>query len=417
MTQASRWPICALIVANAISLLGSTLTFVAIPWFVLETTGSAGRAGISGAFAFVPSFLAGIFGGALVDRLGARMSAMCADLVSGLAILGIPLLYHTIGLQFWQLLLLVMTGSLLDLPGVTARRSMLPELAALGNVRLERVNSFLEGNNQISILLGPPVAGVLISVIGASNVLWIDAGSSLLSLAAILVFVPKFIHGPARDHIGGYVSDLKAGLRFFWQDQVLRWIAMSLALGNAFGAPFYSLMLAVYIKDRYDDARYLGIFLSAFGLGALIGTVLYGAFGFRVSRHVLMVVFLLSLPLIFITVATTLPVVVALGLLAVSGLSDGPVNPMLVTVRMERIPIELRGRVFAATSAVSQLLPPATIPLAGLLIEQFGLRATAITLLIGSSIAGVAVALNPIWRRLDETGPGQVGVARPVVTR
>jgi MFS family permease len=351
----------------------------------------------------------------LVDRLGARLSAICADLVSGLAILGIPLLYHTVGLHFWQLLVLVMTGSLLDLPGVTARRSMLPELAALGNVRLERVNSFLEGNNQISILLGPPIAGVLIGVIGASNVLWIDAGSSLLSVATIVLFVPTFIHGPARDRVGGYFSDLRAGLQFFWSDRVLRWIALSLAVGNAFGAPFYSLMLAVYIKDRYDDARYLGIFLSAFGLGALIGTVLYGAFGFRVPRRLLMVIFLLSLPLIFIAVATTLPVLAILGLLAVSGISDGPVNPMLVTVRLERIPIELRGRVFAATSAVSQLLPPATIPLAGLLIEQFGMRATAIALMIGSLVAGVAIALNPIWRRLDETAAGHPDAAQTVV--
>jgi nitrate/nitrite transporter NarK len=73
---------------------------VAIPWFVLETTGSAGRAGLSGAFAFLPAFFAGIIGGALVDRIGARRVAMLADLVSGSAILMIPVLYHTIGLRF-----------------------------------------------------------------------------------------------------------------------------------------------------------------------------------------------------------------------------------------------------------------------------------------------------------------------------
>ena len=71
MTDRNRRPVFALIVANAISLVGSSLTGIAIPWFVLETTGSAGKAGLSGAFAFLPAFFAGIFGGAVVDRFGA----------------------------------------------------------------------------------------------------------------------------------------------------------------------------------------------------------------------------------------------------------------------------------------------------------------------------------------------------------
>jgi MFS family permease len=405
VTTPNRTPVIALITANGISLLGSTLTTVAIPWFVLVTTGSAGKAGLSGAFAFLPSFVAGIFGGAVVDRLGARISAVCSDLVSGLSILMIPILYHTIGLQFWQLLILVLAGSLLDIPGVTARRAMLPELASLGNVRLERVNSLLEGNFQIAFLLGPPVAGVLIGVLGASNVLWIDAASSLISLTAILVFIPRTIHGRARTRSNGYVADLREGLRFLWHDSVLRWISITLAVSNAFGAPFFSLMFAVYAKDRFDDARYLGLMLSAFGLGAVVGTALYGWIGFRFSRRMIMMVVLAGFPVAYLPIALSLPFALMLGIFLVSGLFDGPINPMLVTVRLERIPVELRGRVFASTSAVSQLFPPMTIPLAGLMIEQFGLRTTAITFTIGSLVSGLLLAALPVWRRLDETAP------------
>lgn len=406
MSQADRKPIVALIVANGISLLGSTLTVVAIPWFVLETTGSAGRAGLSGAFAFVPSFLAGIFGGAIVDRLGARLSAMCADLVSGLAILMIPVLYHTIGLQFWQLLALVLIGSLLDIPGVTARRAMLPELSALGNVRLERVNSLLEGNFHIAFLLGPPFAGIMIAFLGASNVLWIDAASSLLSLAAIAVFIPRAIHGEIRSHTEGYVKDLRAGLRFLWDDAVLRWISIMLAIANAFGAPFYSLMFAVYAKNRFDDARYLGLMLSAFGLGAVIGTALYGWIGFRASRRAFVLVFLLGLSIGYWPIVATLPFAAMLGCILAGGAIDGPINPLLVTVRLERIPIELRGRVFSATSAIAQLFPPLTIPLAGLMIEEVSLRATATVFATCGLSSGLLMALLPVWRRLDDTAPG-----------
>lgn len=403
MSGRNRLPITALIVANAISLIGRSLTAVAVPWFVLETTGSAGKAGLSGAFAFLPSFFAGILGGTVVDRLGARVSAVVADFVSGTAILMVPLLYHTVGLEFWQLLILIMLSTMLDLPGLTARRSMLPELASLGRVRLERVNALLEGNSQVAFLLGPPLAGVLIAFMGASNVLWIDAATSIVSAISILAFVPVRIHRAVQRVSTSYLADIKEGLRFLWRDDVIRWISLTLAITNAFGAPFFSLMWAVYAKERFDDPRYLGLILSASGVGMVIGVAFYGWIGFRVSRRQTMIAFLLFLTIAYWPLATSLPFVALLILLAIGGLFDGPVNPMLVTVRLERIPQELRGRVFAATSAVSQVFPPATILLAGLMIEHLSLRTTVIVLAGGAQVTGIAIALLPVWHRLDES--------------
>jgi MFS family permease len=405
VSERNRLPISALVIANAISLIGRSLTAVAVPWFVLETTGSAGKAGLSGAFAFLPSFFAGILGGAVVDRLGARMSAVVADIVSGTAILMVPLLYHTVGLEFWQLLILIMLSTMLDLPGLTARRSMLPELASLGRVRLERVNALLEGNNQVAFLLGPPLAGVLIALLGASNVLWIDAGTSLISAISILAFVPAAIHRTVARMSTSYVADIKEGLRFLWRDDVIRWIALTLAITNAFGAPFFSLIWPVYAKERFDDPRYLGLMLSASGVGMVIGVAFYGWIGFRISRRQTMIAFLIFLTIAYWPLATSLPFVALLILIGVGGLFDGPVNPMLVTVRLERIPQELRGRVFAATSAVSQVFPPATILLTGLMIEQLSLRTTVIVLAAGAQVTGIAIALLSVWRRLDETAP------------
>jgi MFS family permease len=79
------------------------------------------------------------------------------------------------------------------------------------------------------------------------------------------------------------------------------------------------------------------------------------------------------------------------------------VNPLLVTVRLERIPVELRGRVFAATSAMAQAFPALTIPLAGWLIERAGVTSTVIVLAIGAQIAGLLMALLPAWAHLDDT--------------
>src|SRR5215212_9523909 len=140
-SRRSRVPLGMLLAAAGISQAGNMLTMLAIPWFVLETTGSAARSGVTAAVEAIAVVVAGFFGGALVDRLGHKRTSIVADLASGVTVALIPLLYHTVGLAFWQLLVLVFLGALLDTPGWTARRSLYEVVARLGDVDLERTNT------------------------------------------------------------------------------------------------------------------------------------------------------------------------------------------------------------------------------------------------------------------------------------
>src|SRR5215203_3539923 len=119
-TPKNSLPILSLFTANAISLVGNVLSAIAIPWFVLQTTGSATQTGITGFFTILPVVLAGFLGGTLIDRLGYKRTSIISDLASGVTTALIPILYFTIGLEFWQLLILVFLGALLDTPGGTA---------------------------------------------------------------------------------------------------------------------------------------------------------------------------------------------------------------------------------------------------------------------------------------------------------
>ena len=92
-------PIHAMSGAAALSQVGNMLTFVAVPWFVLQTMGSAARTGIVGAAVALAAVLASLFGGPLVDRLGFKRTSVVSDLVSGLTVAAIPLLYLTVGLE------------------------------------------------------------------------------------------------------------------------------------------------------------------------------------------------------------------------------------------------------------------------------------------------------------------------------
>src|SRR5260221_7342497 len=185
--QKNSLPIYSLFTANAISLVGNVLSAIAIPWFVLQTTGSATKTGITGFFNILPVVLAGFFGGTLVDRLGYKRTSIIADIASGVTSALIPILYYTIGLQFWQLMILVFLGALLDTPCSTARSALVPELAEMAQMPIERATSLIHIIERSARLVGAPLSGLLIAWIGTENVLWLDAASFFITAGLVAV--------------------------------------------------------------------------------------------------------------------------------------------------------------------------------------------------------------------------------------
>jgi len=400
-TPPRRAPLIALLLAGVISLIGNMLAALALPWFVLETTGSASRAGMIGFAAFLPNCLAGLFGGPLVDRIGFRRMSLIADIVSGCAMAAIPLLYHTVGLAFWQLLALVLLGALLDVPGLTARRSMLPEIAAEARVSLERVNAAFESLSSAAFLVGPPVAGLLITRIGASDLLWLDAATFAVAIVLVLAFVhyreePRPARPSAR-----YLDDLRSGLRFIRHDRLLFPMALAVALANALTGSMIAVVLPVYAHDVLDSATDLGLMVAATGAGALLGIAIYGIASQRVSRSVIWLgAFFLS-PLEYWALAVSPPLFVLLVALTVSGLVVGPLNPLMVTIRHERSPVEVRGRVFSTYSAIAMSASPFGILLTGAAIQYLGFRPTVVLLAIGLQLLGIAMLFIPAFRDMS----------------
>src|SRR5215510_15873536 len=233
-TQKNSLPIYSLFAANAISLVGNVLSAIAIPWFVLQTTGSATRTGITGFFTMLPVVLAGFFGGTLVDRLGYKRTSIIADLASGVTTALIPLLYFTVGLEFWQLMILVFLGALLDTPGSTARSALMPELAEMAHMPIERATSLIHIIERGSRLIGAPLSGLLIAWIGTENVLWLDAASFFISAAIIgvVIRVQKPVQHIEQEKSGKYFDELREGLKFIYQDKLVLAIVVMVMLTN-----------------------------------------------------------------------------------------------------------------------------------------------------------------------------------------
>jgi MFS family permease len=405
----TRLPLLALLAANAVSLIGSMLTVVALPWFVLQTTGSPAKTGLTGFFVVLPHFVSGVFGGTIVDRLGFKRTSVAADLVSALGIVLIPLLHVTVGLAFWQLLGLVFLGSLLEIPGLTARRSLLPELAALARQPLERANAGYEGNQYLSLLLGPPLAGVLVSWIGAANVLWLDAATFAVSALVVALAIPSAAVQAARRKSGRYWAELLEGLRFLRGDRLLSALAISLAITNCLGTPFLGVLLPVYVKETFGDASDLGLLIAAYGGGSVLGAIVFAAIGHRLPRRATWIGAYCLVPLQFWVLALdpSLPVAAVFILVGITG---GPLNPLLVTIRHERIPLELRGRVFSTFSAISTVAAPLGMILQGNLIEGIGLHETILALAVTYQIVGLGMLFVPALRAMDRP-PAAAGQA------
>lgn len=391
-----------MLAANAISGAGNVMSRLAIPWFVLETTGSAARTGIVGAVEAIPLVIAGVFGGALVDRLGFRRMSVIADLASGATVAIIPTLHFTIGLEFWQLLLLVFAGALLDSPGQTARRSFVPELAEAAGVPLTAANGYFGAINRSTVLIGPLIAGVFIALAGAAPLLWIDAGTFVVSAVLMLAFVPRALEpeGETAGPVASYWSELADGFRWIAGSSLIRTLIVMVLLTNLIESPFV-IVLTVYAREVYDSSVALGLLLGVFSIGAIVGSMLSGAVAGRVTGRRLFPLGFGAVCVLYLTLIVQPAIAVVLAVSFVVGLSAAPMNPFLDTVFQERVPRHMRGRVFGLRSALMMASTPIGILAGGTLVEATGL-VTTIAIQLAMLLAVVVwMIFSPTLKQVD----------------
>ena len=402
MAVPGRTSLRALLTANAISLTGNKMTLLVIPWFVLETTGSPSRTALAGFFAFLPIPLSSLLGGPLIDRVGFKRMSIIADLASAGTVAAIPLLHATIGIEFWQLLVLVFLGALLDAPGGTARASLLADVAEEAGTTLERATSLEDAISRASGLFGAPVAGVLIGLIGSANVLWVDAGSFLISAALVM----RFVHDrpvTKEDVVepGRYLDELKFGLRFIRNNRLLLMVILTITVTNFLDGAVGSVVMPVYVKERFGDAASLGLILGVWGGGAVLGSLAFGRLGARFSRRTLFITGFLAIAVQGFVLAAFPPLWAILVFMLGSGFLAGPINPIMGTVFLERTPKELRGRVIGASIATAFMAIPLGVLAGGALIEVLGLRPTLIVIATVYLATVLTALINPGTKDLN----------------
>jgi MFS family permease len=297
---------------------------------------------------------------------------------------------------------------LLDLPAGLARTAALPELATDRGLRTERAFAISEGATTVLGLATPALTGVLIAVVGAGNVLWLDAASFAVSALLVLVFVPD----TTRERIAertGYLRELAEGLRFVRVEPVLFPLILFFAAMNLVIGPVDALIVPVYASEVFGSAVAFGLMAAVTGAGALAGTVLMGWTGHRLPRRAVFAGGFMAVPLALAALALKPALPQTLTIMALLGLALGMTNILEYTIYFERIPEQMRARVMGLTGALGWWTVPLGRIAVGFLLEPLGLSGTLALLAAGFLPLPLAIYALRTFRDLGPPAATQDG--------
>lgn len=405
----NRLPLRGWLLAEAVSLTGTRVSMVAIPWFVLTTTGSATQTGLVAFAEMAPLVALKALAGPLVDRVGARRVAVAADLGSFVVIGLVPLLHLAGLLSFPALLGLVAVAGALRGPGDGAKHAMIPALVEHAGVPTERATGLASTVERTASMAGAALAGVLVALVGPTGALALNAGTFLVSALVLLATTGALSraagtgadHGVEEDE-SPYLHRLREGWRFLRSDPLLLGLSLMVAVTNLFDQAFVAVLVPVWAKETGGGAGAVGTLFAVFSGAAIAGAALASVYATRLPRYTTyLVAFLICGSPRFVVLALESPLWVVLATAVVSGFGAGFINPVLGAVIFERIPAHLVGRVSALNTALCWSLIPFGGLVGGLLVGGFGRAGAMLACGAAYFAATVLPALQPQWREMD----------------
>ncbi len=344
----------ALLLAELVSSAGTAMTFVALPWFVLVTSGSATRTSVVLAVEIAPMALLGIPSGSLIARLGARKTMLVADALRAPLIALVPVLHWSGRLSFPLLLAIVFALGAFTAPYIASQRSIVPELFGDDELLVAKASGLFTAATQLPVVIGPAFAGVLVAAIGAPGVLVVDGVTYLFAFVCVLLLVRGGAPVPADDESRGVL----AGVRYLARDRLLGSMTLTvIVLDGAAGALSVAVPLVAY--SRYHrDAHIAGWLFTGFGVGAVIGSVVSIKLldRFPPLRLASAAILLATLPLWVIAAPVSWPVAAAA--VVTCGLFVPMVNAPVMGLLSTRPPLAVRAKVMTAVMTASGLGGP-----------------------------------------------------------
>ncbi len=392
--------------AQLISQFGDRINQMALIGLITERSpGSAMQLAKLLSFTIIPVFIIGPVAGVYVDRWDRRTTLFVCDLLRGLLVLSIPLVFLQRD-SMVPIYIMVFLAFCLSRFYVPAKMSIVPDLVHRDHLLM--ANSLLTTTGMIAFVLGFAIGGFLVDRIGARGGLICDAVTFFIS--GILVFsirqpfklknIPSKILQTGKEVIAiirkSTIQEMKEGLRYLIRHKEIRFIiAMLFVLLAAAGAIY--VVIIVFVQQSFQSVtKDLGILAFFLGVGLFLGVLIHGRWGHAIPWYKVIFLCLMSGGSVLILFATSVHHFPRLGMAMVLatllGLMTGPVFIAANTVTHQVCDEQMRGKVFSALEIVIHsafLIAMFISSYAAEYVERIWILTGVGTLLIGIGIFGL----------------------------
>lgn len=383
-----------LVSGQAVSDIGSQISFVAFPLLMFALTNSAVQAGLMSAVRSLPRLLFILPAGALVDRWDRKRTMFFCDLGRALALGSIPLALWLGGPSYTQLYLVALIEGTLSTLYQAAESSAYPHVVA--PEQLPDASSQNEVLLSLSAMLGPALGPILFSV-GSFVPFLSDAVSYVVSAFSLFFINANFQEerGAGNKGMLSLWKEIGEGVAWLWRHSTLRFLAI-MTFGLMTPCFGYLLVIITLSQQMHASSTAMGLILGASGVGSIVGALLagplYRRFGF--VRILLVSAWIWALTWLFYALA---PDIIWLGIVNALSFIIVPIySSTQYSYRLSVIPDALQGRVNSVFRLIAFGGQPLGIAVTGLLLQFFGPFTTVVLLFVPQ---GLLCLMATFYRR------------------
>jgi len=364
-----------------VSTLGDNFEYIALMALAYHLSGSTLVMGAVLVSYMVPNLVLAVFSSVMVDRWNRRKTMIYSDVIRGLIILIPPVLLLLGKLQIWHLYLYSALYGCITPFFNNANAALLPSLVK--EEEYLAMNSLMQTSIQLAGIIGLALGGTAIAFLGYANAYFFDSFSFFFSaITVFLLRVPKMevIVRPVEFRLPQFLknwwSDFLEGLRFYKVEKSLLWLLLIASMLNFAFGPISVLLLPFVENFMGATVKEFGWIMSSVSLGTFLGAIFMGSVGIIRNRRrwILVAVAALSILTMCLPSARFFPLTMAV--LFGIGFSLPVANIPIATVFQERVPDNLRGRVFGARNFLAQSLSPISTALGGMVADLIGVPLT-----------------------------------------